>query len=171
MTKRFVCKNVFNTDVDTFWNKVFFDDAYNRGLYLEGLGFTSYTPLELTDLGEGKMRRRFRTEPKSDAPAVVKKLVGDSFAYEETGTLDPKTRIWTYPVGLSTMADKVKIGGKYWLEKKGDKQLERVCEVEITVSIFGVGGVVESFIEGTTRDSYVKATAFTNKYLAANGLS
>lgn len=171
MTKRFVCKNVFNTDVDTFWSKVFFDDDYNRGLYLTGLGFKSYEQLELTDLGDGAKRRRFRTEPKSDAPAVVTKLVGDSLQYEETGTFDPKTRIWTYTVATSKMGDKIKIGGKYWLEKKGDKQLERVCEVEISVNIFGVGGVVEGFIEGTTRDSYEKATAYTNNFLASRGLS
>lgn len=171
MTKRFTCRNTFNTDVDTFWSKVFFEEDYNRGLYLTGLGFKSYEQLELTELPNGGKRRRFRTEPKSEAPAVVTKLVGDSLAYVETGTLDPDKRIWTYSVETSKMGDKIKIGGRYWLEPKGDKKLERICEVEITVGIFGVGGVVESFIEGTTRDSYEKATAYTNTYLASRGLS
>jgi hypothetical protein len=171
MTKRFTCRNNFNTDVDTFWEKVFFDEEYNRGLYLTGLGFKSFEPLELTELEGGGKRRRFRTEPKSDAPAVIKKMVGDSLAYEETGTFDPKTRIWSYTVATSKMGDKIKIGGRYWLEPKGDKRLERVCEVEITVAIPLVGGTVESFIEGTTRDSYEKATAYTNTFLASRGLS
>lgn len=171
MTKRFTCRNTFHTDVDTFWEKVFFDEEYNRGLYLTGLGFKSFDPLELTELPDGGKRRRFRTEPKSEAPAVIKKLVGDSLAYEETGTFDPKTRIWSYTVATSKMADKIKIGGRYWLEPKGDKKLERICEVEITVSIPLVGGTVEGFIEGTTRDSYEKATAYTNTFLASRGYS
>lgn len=169
MATRFVCRNVFETDPDTFWAKVFFEDDYNRGLYLEGLGFKSYTPISLDEKPDGTKVRRFRTEPKSEAPAVVTKLIGGALDYEETGTFDPKTKIWSYQVRTSKMAEKVRIGGKYWLEARGEKRLERICEVDIAVDVFGVGGVVESFIEKTTRDSYVRATEFTNAYLRRKG--
>lgn len=169
MTKKFVCRNVFETDPETFWTKVFFDDEYNRGLYLEGLGFKNYEQIELKEEADGSKRRRFRTEPKTEAPAVVKKLVGDSLTYMETGSFDPKSKVWTYKVETSKMGDKIRIGGRYWLEPRGPKTLERVCEIEITVDIFGVGGVVEGFIESTTRESYEKATAFTNKFLRSKG--
>ncbi len=141
-----------------------------RGLYLEGLGFKNYEPIELKEEADGSKRRRFRAEPKSDAPAVVKKLVGDSLTYTETGSFDPKTKVWTYKVETSKMGDKIKIGGRYWLEPKGDKKVDRVCEVEISVDIFGVGGVVEGFIEGQTRESYEKATSYTNQFLRKKGL-
>lgn len=170
MTTRFVCRNIFNTDPDTFWAKVFFDDEYNHGLYLQGLGFKSYEPISLEEKPDGSKVRRFRTEPKTEAPAVVTKLIGGSLVYEETGTFDAKTKVWTYQVRTSKMADKVRIGGRYWLESRGEKRLERICEVDITVDVFGVGGVVESFIEKTTRDTYVKATEFTNAFIAKHGL-
>jgi hypothetical protein len=169
MTKKFVCRNVFETDPETFWSKVFFDDEYNRGLYLKGLGFKSYEPIELKEEPDGTKRRRFRTEPQSDAPAVVKKLVGDSLSYVETGSFDPKTKVWTYKVETSKLGEKVRISGRYWVEARGPKTLERCCEVEIAVDVFGVGGIVEGFIESTTRDSYEKATAYTNQFLRSKG--
>lgn len=170
MATRFVCRNIFNTDPDTFWAKVFFDAEYNRGLYLDGLGFKSYEPVSLEEKPDGSKVRRFRTEPKTEAPAVVTKLIGGSLVYEETGTFDAKAKVWTYQVRTSKMADKVRIGGRYWLESRGDKRLERICEVDISVDVFGVGGVVESFIEKTTRETYVKATDFTNAFIAKHGL-
>ena len=63
------------------------------------------------------------------------------------------------------------IGGTFWVEPRGDKKIERICECEVQVKIFGVGGVVESFIEKTTRESYEKTAAFTNRWLAEKGYS
>lgn len=170
MATRFVCRNIFNTDADTFWSKVFFAPDYNTGLYLEGLGFKSYEAISLEEKPDGSKTRRFRTEPKAEAPAVVTKLIGGSLTYEETGSFDAKTKVWTYQVRTSKMADKIRIGGRYWLEPRGDKKVERICEVDISVDVFGVGGVVEGFIEKTTRETYVKATDFTNEYIRKHGL-
>jgi hypothetical protein len=88
----------------------------------------------------------------------------------EQGRFDPNGRIWTYTIKLSKLSDKVTIGGKFWVEPRGDKRIERLCDVDISVNIFGVGGVVEKFVEKETRDSYEKATAYTNAWLAKQGL-
>lgn len=170
MATKFTCRNIFETDPDTFWSKCFFDPEYNRGLYYEALGFTAYELIELKEHADGSKDRRFRTTPKSEAPAVVTKLIGGSLDYEETGHFDPAKKTWTYSVKTSKMAEKIRIGGKYWLEARGDKRSERICEVEIAVDVFGVGGVVEGFIEKTTRESYEKATAYTNGFIKKHGL-
>ena len=170
MATRFTIRDIFNTDLDTYWERIFFDPEYNERIYREALGFKSFSILEQTG-GPGERRTRsMRTEPAADAPAVVRKLIGDSLSYTESGTYDPATKIWTYSIVSSALSEKLKIGGRLWAEPKGDKQIERIAEVNIEAKIFGVGGAIESFVEKTTRDSYVKATAFTNRFIAEKGL-
>src|SRR5690606_19496607 len=82
---KFTLRNVFETDKDTFWNKLFFDEEYNRRLYLDALGFKGFELLELTGEPGGVRTRRIRTEPKSEAPAVVTKLIGGDISYTEEG--------------------------------------------------------------------------------------
>ncbi|AKF04554.1 DUF2505 domain-containing protein [Sandaracinus amylolyticus] len=167
---KFTLKNIFETDKDTFWAKVFFDEEYNRRLYLEALGFKGYELLELKELPGGVRTRRIRTEPKSEAPAVVTKLIGGDISYTEEGRWDPSTGIWKYTITTSKLSDKISIAGTFWVEPRGDKRIERICENDIQVKIFGVGGTVEGFIEKTTRDSYAKTEAFTNAFIREKGL-
>ena len=68
------------------------------------------------------------------------------------------------------LADKIHIGGAFWLEPRGERKVERVCTIDIDVKIFGVGKVVEAFVEKSTRESYDRAATFTNKYIAEKGL-
>lgn len=167
---KFTIRNVFETDVDTFWNRVFFDDEYNRRLYMDALAFKRFEVLSQTG-GPGETRTRTMvTEPKTEAPAVVQKLVGGSFSYTEQGSWDPRTKVWTYAITTSKLSDKVKVGGRYWCELLGDKRLERVCEIELEVKVFGVGGVIEQFMEKTTRESYEDTTRFTNAFIREKGL-
>lgn len=170
MATKFTLRDVFETDIDTYWDRIFFDPEYNERLYREGMGFKSFAIIEQTGEKGQKRTRTMRTEPAADAPAIVRKLIGDSLTYTETGTFDPATRIWTYSITPSALPDKVKIGGRLWAEPKGPKQCVRVAEIGIEVKVFGVGGAIESFIEKTTRESYVKATAFTNRFIAEKGL-
>jgi hypothetical protein len=167
---KFTIRDVFNTDVDTYWSRIFFDPEYNERLYKEGLDFAGYELIELTGEPGERRTRKLRTEPKSDAPAVVRKLIGDSLTYTETGQWDPAKKLWTYSIVTSKLADRLRIGGRLWAEPKGDKKMERVAEIEIEVKILVGSGTIEKFIEKTTRESYVKATAFTNQFIADKGL-
>lgn len=167
---KFTVRNTFETDVDTYWDRIFFDPEYNRRLYLEALGFKGFELLELTGEPGEKRTRKIRTEPAADAPAVVRKLIGESLTYTESGSFDPSTGVWTYQIVTNKLSDKVSIGGRLWAEPKGEKRCERIAEVEVVVKVFGVGGAIEKFIEKTTRDSYVKASAFTNRFIAEKGL-
>lgn len=170
MATNFTIRDVFDTDVDTYWNRLFFDAEYNERVYREALGFKDFTVLEQSGEPGGPRTRAMRTEPAAEIPAVVRKLIGDSLGYTERGSFDPATKVWTYTITPGAMPDKMKIGGRLWAEPKGDKQLVRIADIHIEVKIFGVGGAVEKFIEKTTRDSYVKATEFTNRFVREKGL-
>ena len=38
-------KHIFNTDPDTYWDKIFFDDEFNEALFKGHLGFFTYAVL------------------------------------------------------------------------------------------------------------------------------
>ena len=166
---KFTCANIFNTDTETYWTRIFFDPAYNSALYLEALGFKGFEILELTGEPGGDRMRRMKTEPKTQAPAVVEKLIGGSITYSEVGHFDAKTGKWTYVITTSKLSDKIKISGTLWVEPRGDKKIERFCEIDIEVKVFGVGGAIEKFVADTTRESYEKTGRFTNAWIAKKG--
>lgn len=126
--------------------------------------------LEFEELPNGVRRRKLFLEPQGSAPAFIHKLVGDSIGYYEEGTFDPHRRIWSYRITLNKLADKARIAGEFWVEPRGPKQVERICDVDVNIDIFGVGGMVERFIESQTRANYEKATEFTNAWIRERGL-
>ena len=167
---RYTIRHTFNTDADTFWGKIFFDPDYNETLFLKHLGFTSYKLLELDKQPDGSVTRRVECTPKVEIPAAVKKVIGDTASYVETGRFDPKTKRFSVEVQPRVAADRIKTKVSMWVEPRGDKQVERVVEVDSTVKVFGVGGVIEKLIENATRTSYDQAAAFTNQWIASKGL-
>lgn len=171
LAMKFTVRHAFDTDLDTYWNKIFFDAEYNRRLYEDILKFKSYKQLEQRDTGGGAITRTLRLEPGFDAPAVIQKLLGDKFFYTEVGNFDPVKKRWRYVITPSTLPDKVGISGDFWAEARGGTKIERIAECDITAKIFGVGGMLESFVEKQTRDSYEKAAAFTNAFIREKGLA
>lgn len=167
---KFIVRDIFDTDVDTYWNALFFDAEYNDRMYREALGFKNFETIELTGEPGERRTRTMRTEPAAEAPAVVRKVIGDTLTYTERGHWEPDSQIWHYQIQTSKLADKVKIGGRLWAEPRGEHRCERVVEIEVEVKVFGVGGAIEKFIEKTTRDSYVRATKFTNAFIAEKRL-
>ena len=171
MATHFTVRHTFDVDVDTFWKDIFFNSDFNRRLYLEHLGFKTYDVIEEKQQSDGTVERKVRQTPKTDAPAVVKKLVGDEVSYLEAGRFDPAKKRWAYTITPSKLSDKIEIGGEFWAEPKGDGKIERICTVDLEVKIFGVGKAVEGFIEKQTKDSYDKAATFTRAFIAERGLS
>src|SRR2546423_5656554 len=81
---------VLPCSAEAFW-KLFLDEKYMRELFMDVLEFKDFTLLELT-----LTTRKLRAVPKMKLPAVIDKLVGDTFAYEEHGTLDRAKNEWTW---------------------------------------------------------------------------
>ena len=161
--------HIFNCDADTYWTKIFLDPDFNRSLYLDGLKFPEYEILEERDTGNTVVRR-CRVLPKQDAPAVIQKAVGGKFSYVEEGTFDKTTKRYRFKVVTASMADKIHTDGEMRVEPAGDKRCKRIMDMNIEVKIFGIGGMVESFVSKSMQDSYDQAAAFTNKWIAEKKL-
>ena len=156
-------------DEDTYWKKVVFDETFNKKMYVEHLKIG----WKLEDMKEddAKITRRVHVEPDtSNLPGPVKKVIGDRLAYTEEGTFDKASKRYKFKVTPSTMADKTKVSGEMWCEKKGDKKVTRVARMSVEVKVFMVGGMVEERILSDLRTSYDKGTDYTNRYIKESGL-
>ena len=167
---RYTIRHTFNTDEATFWGKIFFDPAYNEALFQKHLKFNVYRVLELDKQPDGSVHRRVECAPPVEVPAVAKKILGETTSYVEDGRFDPKSRRFAVEVIPKVGGDKIKTRVSMWVEPRGDKKIERIVEVDNEVKVFGVGKIIEAFIEKQTRASYDQAASFTNQWIAEQGL-
>jgi hypothetical protein len=167
---RYTIRHTFNIDADTFWNKLFFDPAYNQALFEGHLKFNVYRVLKLEHGGDGSVHRRVESAPPIEVPAVVKKIVGENTSYIEDGRFDPKTQRFRIEVMPKVGADKIKTVLTLSVEPRGPKKIERIAEIDTTVNVFGVGKVIELFVEKQMRATYDAASDFTQQWIAQKGL-
>src|SRR5262245_17596504 len=139
-------------------------------MFVDGLHFTVYQVLEDVREPNGAARKRVECSPKIDLPAAARKIFGDSVGYTEIGRYDPAQRKYFAEVVPKVAADKLKTTSEIWAEPRGDKRCERRVMVDTTVKIFGLGGLLEGFIEQQTREQYAKAAEFTNRWIREKGL-
>ncbi|MBI2898223.1 MAG: DUF2505 domain-containing protein [Deltaproteobacteria bacterium] len=154
----------YRCGIDTFWDKVFFDDEYNRRLFLEGLHFKAYEKLELTDRGDSILRR-IRGTPASEIPGALQKVIGADLSYVEDLTFDKKARRCTFKNTPARMAEKLRIEGSIYAEPSGTGRCRRIVDLDLEAKFFGVGGLIESFAAKAFRDNFDKAATWTNRWL------
>lgn len=163
-------RHEIDTDEDTYWWKIVFDEGFNKKLYEEHLKFPGWKILEQKE-DDAKLTRRVQVDPQvGNVPGPVKKVIGDKLSYVEEGSFDKKTKRYSFKVHPSTMADKTKITGELWVEKLGDKKIARLCRIDVEVKVFMVGGMVEDRIIQDLRVSYDQGMTYTNDYIKENGL-
>jgi hypothetical protein len=167
---RYTIKHTIETDVDSFWTKLFFDTEFNRALFQDFLGFTTYRVLEEHTEPNGVIQRRVDCSPKIELPAPMRKIFGDSVGYIEVGRYEPAQHKYFVQVLPKVGGDKLKSSTEIWAEPLGDKRCERVVAVDNTVKAFGLGTLIEGFIEQQTRDLYARAADFTNRWIRDKGL-
>jgi len=159
--------NHLRVSPETFWEKLFFDDAYNRGLH-EALRFVSYEVTSLEHLPGGAIRRTLRAEPPLDVPDFLKRRLQGRIYYTEDGTYDPATATWSFRNVPSVAPDQVYIGGTIRV-RAHPQGAEHVCDLEARVSGFGFGSIIAKLLEQNTRASYQITVDYTNRYAAERG--
>lgn len=162
---QFTVRERYACGVARFWDTVFFAPEFNEPLYREALGFDRYEVVQLDRDAAGGVSRRIRVMPRLDAPAAIKKLVGDALVYEEHGRFDPLTRHFKSRLVPSRLADQIRIEADLWLEPLSPSTCERLVRFEVEARLLGLGRVVEKFVERTLRENYAKSAAFTNRWL------
>jgi len=152
---------------DAFW-ATFLDEPYLRTLYLDELESRAFDVLEIAPAS-----RKLRIVPKLKLPAPVAKLIGESFAYEEHGTLDRAANQWTWrmvqPANLDPKSkprkDAVTMHGTVRIEPSGDGHCRRTDQFTVEAKIFGLGGLIESTIEKELQTARAKEYAFLARWV------
>lgn len=163
---RFQVQHVYPIAADRFFPDMFFDADYNETLYREGLGFDGFSVEAIEQGPDGGVQSRVAAvRPRLHMPGPIAKLLGDAFTYREVGRLQGAA--WHSEIVPSRLADKVAIKTVMRVEPAGVGESRRIAEFDIEVRLFGVGKLMERFIEKTLRESYEKATAHSVRWLTA----
>ena len=159
MTVRFTLEHIFPVSVDVFWDKVFTNKTFNTALYEQELGFRY--ELEFWE----KDRRRARIWPVAEVPRTISAVLGDRITLCEEGTFDQSRLRYDFTVVVPALGNRVKTIGSERLQPQGPDQCAKIIEIEINVSMFGVGGAIERFVEASTRDQYDRSARFAAESL------
>jgi hypothetical protein len=163
-------EHTFECSEQTFWDKIFFDEEYNTKLFLERLKFPVWKEAKREERG-GEIHRVVQVVPNmGDAPAALKKLVGDNAGYEERGIYDPVKRRYRIQIVPNALGDKLSVTGEMHSEALGADKMKRVFRAEVTAKIFGIGGMLEKRIMGDLVRSYDVSARFTQTFIAEKGL-
>jgi hypothetical protein len=152
---------------DILWAS-FLNESYLRALYLDELESRAFAVLDI-----GEASRKLRIVPNMKLPAPVAKLIGESFAYEEHGTLDRATNEWTWrmvqPSNLDSKRkprkDAVIMHGTIRVEPTGEGHCRRTDTFTVEAKIFGLGGLIESSIEKELQSARAKEYAFLARWV------
>ncbi len=161
--RQFTLVQDMEMDVAEHWRR-FFDDAFERALYLEYMGFLGYELLE-TRQTEAEMTRRVRVVPRLEAPAPVRKALGSTFAYTEDGTFDRKAQVWRLRMTPSVFADRMTSTATVRAEATTPGRCRRTIECRLEARIFGLGGLIESALEKNVRSGWEKSARFMNDWV------
>jgi Protein of unknown function (DUF2505) len=162
-------EHVFHCNQDTFWQKVFLDDEYNRRMFLDHLHFSVWKVLSQNEQG-GQVRRVIQAAPPlGDVPDLLRPVIGSSAEYEEHGTLDRDARHYQVKVVPGRLADRIRIELEMTTRPEGPDRCRRIVQGEVRAKIFGVGGLLEKKLVSDLTKSYENSAAFTNQFLAEKG--
>jgi len=97
-------------------------------------------------------------------PGPVKKVLGDLNSFVVELILDTKTNQGTMEFTPARMAGKVKAGGRVRFEEKGGKWIQNL-DGDVSVSIFGVGKLIEKFFVDNFQRSFEVESRLRNEYI------
>jgi len=162
--------HTYNVSEDTFWDKLFFDEEYNRRLYLEALKFHDWK-VEKHEDRDTEVHRSINVAPRlGDLPGPMKKVLGDNIRYTEAGVLDKAKRRYKINIIPSALAGKLLVSGEMYTEPAGENQCRRVFEATVEVKVFGLGSMMEKRFVADLEKSYSVGAKFTNQFAAEKGL-
>jgi len=97
-------------------------------------------------------------------PGPVKKVMGDLNSFLVDLILDTKNNKGSMEFTPAKMAGKIKAGGRIYFEPRGDKWIQTI-DGDISVSIFGVGKLIEKFFVDSFQRSFAEESRLRNEYI------
>lgn len=161
--KLFIDQLFRETDLQHF-EATYFSETFNAAIARE-IGLKQRSLLEETRDEKGHVHRRVRMIPAIELPGPIRKLVGDKeISYDEVSVFDPAAHSVQYHIE-SAAQDRVSVGGHIRFIEAPGGGVRRVIDGEIQVKVFGLGSVIERFIEAETQKGYARISDFMQRWL------
>lgn len=157
--------HIFECDIDTYWDRIFFDEAFNHKLFHQTLQFVEWEAKVTKETDKVLERTVSVRPPVGELPAAVKKVLGDNFGYKEHGKFDRATKRYHVDIESNVVKDKTHIHGDIWLEKVDEKRSRRVANFRLEVKIMVIGKVIEDIIAKDMTRSFERGAVFTNEWI------
>lgn len=139
-------------DVDRFV-EIYFSEAFNDAVAPIS-GMKERRLVAQTTDDQGLVHRRVRLAPAVPIPAPLERVVaGRAITYDEVSVYDPRTKSARYSIDHKA-GDRLRAEGVITFLADGPDAARRVIDGEIDVRIFGVGALVERFIETEVKKGY-----------------
>jgi hypothetical protein len=149
---------------DEFW-ALLLDKTYDRELQ-PALGVKLRTELERHETDKA-LRRKIRMIPGFPVPPAVQKVLSNiELEYEEESTFHKDRKMLEWVIRPNILTDRVTARGQVVVKAEG-KGVRRTIDGEVTVSMFGVGGIIEKVVLDNTVRSYEAASRLTNEWIKA----
>lgn len=149
-----------------FWDKLFFNDEFNRCLFLGELHFSGWRVLRTGDTNADLVEQEVEaTPPIGDLPGPLRALIGEGLSYHEVGRCDRKRRRYTVQAKSKPLGDKLLVDGELFTEAIDETRCRRIFAVRVTAKIFGIGGMLEKRLLADLEQNYATSARFIDQYV------
>jgi Protein of unknown function (DUF2505) len=147
------------------YEEVYFSSAFNDAC-VAAIGLASRTIVVDQVQPNGDRHRRTKLVPQVALPAAIAKFVRlDQIHYDEVADFSAADHALQFRID-SAATERVKVSGTIRFTVVSPTSVRRVLDGVIAVEApFGVGAVVETFIESEVQKSYDKLSRFCQRYL------
>ncbi len=159
----------FSVSAETYWRELCLSLEYQERLFREALGCISMKVIEHEGSYETGMRRRLRFEKPIDAPAAIRKVVGDCVSLDEVSEFNAQEKRWSYRMLPAVIGERVEIRGVVRLDENADG-VEQLSTNTVACRIFGLGSIIEHFVAKSTVEGNADKATFTQRYIVEKGL-
>jgi hypothetical protein len=150
-------------DLPTY-EKLYFDEPFNMAL-CKATGLDR--SLEKLDTQGQNVVRAVKVSPQREIPApVAKALGGAKLEYVEHMDYERGKYLGRWRTEPFVLKDKILSSGTVQFSAVPGG-VRRTVEGDVTVKIFGLGGIIERFVVSDVEKSYAKAAEFTQSWIDA----
>lgn len=143
--------------------EIYFSEAFNEAVAPVS-GMKERRLVHEERRADGTLFRRVRLVPAVPIPKVLESVIaGRQVAYDEVCIYDPRAHEARYHIEHKA-GDRLRVQGIIRFQER-EGAVHRVVDGEVEVRIFGLGTVVERFVESEVRKGYDKIAAFLQRYI------
>lgn len=153
---RIRCEHRIPLGAEEFWERIHSEDYEAR--CARALGLSAYDVLERRE-EPGEIYRRIRVVPPIPASmaALLERLTGSKAAgYTEEQWRSRAERLVRWKMTPVFMAERARIEGVVRVEPEGAQACRRILDGEVSIRLFGAGGLLERAIVSQVEEAYAK---------------